>query len=119
MMDVLTEYKEAQENASCANNKVFKARNGSPIHPDSITGWFHRFIEKNNFPKISIHSLRHTNATLLIAGGTDIKTVANRLGHSTPATTGNIYAHAIKSADEAAAQKLNDILTPIKKLKDK
>ncbi len=121
MINLLAEYKAAQEQELLANknNKVFRALNGNPIHPDTITGWFHRFVEKNNFPKISIHSLRHTNATLLIAGGTDIKTVANRLGHSTPAITGNIYAHAIKSADEAAAQKLNDILSPIKKLKDK
>ena len=96
-------------------NKVFTAHDGRPIHPDTITGWFHDFVIRNNLPEVSIHSLRHTNATLLIAGGTNIRTVANRLGHATPTTTGNIYAHAIKSADELAAQKLADILNPVKK----
>ncbi len=96
--------------------KVFTSQNGKPIHPDTVTGQFHDFIKKNNLPDIHIHSLRHTNATLLIAAGTDIRTIAKRLGHTTPTTTGNIYAHAIKTADEMAAQKLSDILNPVKKI---
>lgn len=122
MIELLKEYKKEQEKTrlNCKgewheSNKIFTTLDGRPLHPDSITGWFHRFIKRNNFPPVSIHSLRHTNATLLIAGGTDIKTVANRLGHSTPSVTGNIYAHAIKSADETAAEKLNNILNPVKR----
>lgn len=115
MMALLADYKKSQENQTKYCNKVFTNLKGYPIHPDSITGWFHKFVIKNNLPKISIHSLRHTNATLLIAAGTDIKTVANRLGHSTPTITGNIYVHAIRSADAAAAQALSDILTKSKK----
>lgn len=53
---------------------------------------------------MTIHSLRHTNATLLIAGGVDIRTVSKRLGHSQASTTMNIYAHALQSADDAAAE---------------
>ena len=60
-------------------------------------------------PPIHVHSLRHTNATLLIYSGTDLKTVSNRLGHADVSTTGNIYAHAIKTADEMAAEALEDI----------
>lgn len=101
------------------SNKVFTGLDGRPLHPDTVTGWFRKFVRKNKLPDICVHSLRHTNATLLIASGTDIKTVANRLGHSTPATTGNIYAHAIKSADEAAADNLNNILNPRKKDKQR
>ena len=64
---------------------------------------------------LAAHSLRHTNATLLIASGTNIKTVSGRLGHASTSTTGNIYSHAIKTTDEIAAEKLDDILTPIAK----
>ena len=60
-------------------------------------------------PHITVHGLRHTNASLMIANGTDIKTVSKRLGHANVTTTGNIYTHAIKSADELAADKLTDI----------
>jgi len=45
----------------------------------------------------------------MIANGTDIKTVSKRLGHADISTTGNIYTHAIKSADELAASRLEDI----------
>ena len=96
------------------SNKVFTQWNGKPIHPDTITGWFSRFIKKNNLPPIHLHSLRHTNATLLIASGADLRTVSKRLGHSNMTTTSNIYTHAIKSADERAAELLGDILNPMK-----
>ncbi|MGE4213815.1 MAG: tyrosine recombinase XerC [Anaerotignaceae bacterium] len=89
---------------------VFTQWNGRPMHPDSVTGWFRKFIEKNNLPQISIHSLRHTNASLMIANGVNLTTVSKRLGHATTATTTKIYAHAIKSADEAANETIENIL---------
>ena len=96
-----------------ASGRVFTAWNGAPIHPDTISGWFARFIRENNLPDISLHSLRHTNATLLIAAGTNLQTVAARLGHASVTTTGKIYAHAIQSADAAAAETLQDLLHPL------
>lgn len=92
--------------------RVFTRWDGEPIHPDSITGWFSKFIKKNSLPNISIHSLRHTNATLLIASGVDLRTLSKRLGHAQLSTTGNIYTHAIKSADERAADIIQDIFKP-------
>lgn len=90
-------------------NKLFTKWNGEPMHPDTLSGWFHKFVKKNDLPDISIHSLRHTNATLLIANGIPLKTVSSRLGHANITTTGNIYTHAIKSADEKAAELIDDI----------
>lgn len=92
------------------SNKVFTQWNGKAIHPDTITGWFGEFLKRHDLPHISIHSLRHTNATLLIAGGTDLRTVSKRLGHADMTTTANIYTHAIQSADEKAAQVLESLL---------
>ena len=94
------------------NNLVFTTWNGKPMHPDSLTSWFSAFIKKHSLPNISIKSLRHTNATLQIASGVPIPTVAKRLGHAKPTTTNKVYAHAIRSADEAAAETLQDILHP-------
>lgn len=89
---------------------------GKPISPDTLSTWFSRFIKSHSdkLPYITLHSLRHTNATLQIAGGVPITTVAKRLGHTTPNTTGKVYAHFIKSADEAAAETLEDLLAPTK-----
>lgn len=92
--------------------KVFTQDNGNPIHPCTVTDSFNKFIEKHRLPSVSIHSLRHTNATLMIASGVDIRTVSKRLGHAQTSTTTNIYTHAIRTADEIASDVIDDILTP-------
>ena len=66
-------------------------------------------------PEIHLHSLRHSNASLMIAEGIDIVTVAGMLGHANASTTQKIYAHQIKSAQAAAAQTVGNILTGKKK----
>ena len=91
--------------------RVFTRWNGEGLHPDTLTNWFSTFVKRHDLPYITFHGLRHTNATLLIAAGTDLRTVAGRLGHAQTSTTVNIYAHAIQSADAAAADALGDILT--------
>lgn len=93
---------------------IFTTDEGKPLNPDSLSSWFSKLMKANTdkLPFITLHSLRHTNATLQIAGGVPITTVAKRLGHSNSTTTGKIYAHAIKSADEAAAETLENLLTP-------
>lgn len=98
-------------------NRLFTNPEGKPLNPDTLSGWFSDFVKahRDELPYVSVHSLRHTNATLQIAAGVPITTVSMRLGHSNAATTGRIYAHAIKSADEAAAEAIDDILVPKRK----
>ena len=98
-----------------AGNHIFTTCTGVPMHPDTLTGWFGRFIKTTDLPRIHVHSLRHTNATLQIASGVSITTVAGRLGHADATTTSRIYAHAIQSAEAAAADVLDDLLRPNKK----
>ena len=93
------------------SGKIFTSENGGVINPESLSGWFKNFVRRYNLPDIHFHNLRHTAATLLIANGVDVATVSKRLGHADKTTTLNIYTHAIKSADRAAADKLEDILT--------
>ena len=97
------------------HDRLFTTWNGKPMHPDTLSGWFHDFIKDTGLPQIHLHSLRHTNATLLIAAGTNLPTVAKRLGHADTTTTSKIYAHAIQSADAAAAETLDDLLHPVKR----
>ena len=97
-------------------DRLFTMWNGTPMHPDTISSWFRDFIKRHpELPQIHLHSLRHTNATLLIAAGTNVRTVSRRLGHSQTSTTMDIYSHAIQSADAAAAEVLGDLLDPMKK----
>lgn len=97
------------------SGKVFTQENGNPFVASTLSQWLKRFSTRLGLPSITAHSLRHTNATLLIAGGTNIRTVAGRLGHASTAITGAIYTHAIQTADEIAAATLDDMLTIQKK----
>uniref|UniRef100_UPI0040265CCC tyrosine-type recombinase/integrase n=1 Tax=Gemmiger formicilis TaxID=745368 RepID=UPI0040265CCC len=50
--------------------------------------------------------MRHTNASLLIAQGVDVRTVASLLGHAQASTTLDIYAHAFDKNKREAQEKL-------------
>lgn len=65
---------------------------------------------KTGYRGFNLHELRHTQATLLIGQGADIKTVQNRLGHSSASLTMNIYAHAIEQNDRDAADTIGGLL---------
>ena len=97
------------------SGKVFTSDSGGTMHPDTLSSWYKKFINRHNLPDSHIHTLRHVSATMLIAGGVDIATVSKRLGHSNKTTTLNIYTHAIQAADARAAEKLQDMLNPSKK----
>ena len=56
-----------------------------PMTPTTFTYRFKLILKKNGLPQeLNVHSLRHTAASLMIAGGTDVATVAGILGHSRP-----------------------------------
>ena len=66
--------------------------------------------EVDKLPMIPFHDLRHTSATLLIAGHEDAKTVSARLGHAETSTTLNIYAHSLLEADKTAAATIENMI---------
>ena len=67
-------------------------------------------IKRHGMPPVSLHSLRHTNATVMIGKGADVRTVSGRLGHSQTSTTLNIYAEFLQSSDRAASEGVADAL---------
>ena len=61
---------------------------------------------------LRFHELRHTQATLLLAVGVDVKTVQTRMGHANAGITLNLYAHAVPENDRKAADLLGSIIEP-------
>jgi integrase len=61
-------------------------------------------------PEVRFHDLRHTCATLLLAAGVDVKTVAERLGHANIQITLTTYAHVLPSMRQRAAAVLGGLL---------
>lgn len=92
--------------------RLFIQDDGKPINPDTINYWLNKFLKQNHFEHITPHSLRHTFTTLQIAAGVDIQTLQARTGHAQASTLANIYSHAIKSAQEAASDTLENVLLP-------
>lgn len=63
------------------------------IEPRIYRKYYYSILSSLNLSKLSFHSLRHTFATQAIELGTDYKTVAEILGHSSINTTLNLYVH--------------------------
>jgi len=71
--------------------------------------WRRKFFLDNGYPGLKLHELRHTQATLLVASGADLKTVQTRLGHANPSLTLSLYAHAVPERDREAADTMGSI----------
>ena len=64
-------------------------------------------------PKIKLHHLRHTAASLMLMNGVPPIKVSQRLGHSKTSVTLDIYGHFIPSMESNAGTLMDEIVTPI------
>ena len=88
---------------------LFRQPGGDSRVPGTFTFRFKKILQEGDLPdNLNVHSLRHTNASLLIANGTDVATVAGLLGHSQPSTTLDIYTHAFDKNKQAASRVLQE-----------
>ena len=82
---------------------VFCREDGRLLEPSRISERFAKLAEDAGLPKIRLHDLRHTAATLLLAAGKPAKVVSERLGHSGTATTQDLYQHVTPEFEQDAA----------------
>lgn len=88
---------------SAPDDLVFTMWDGSPRKPNALTNdWLRATMAIGR--RISLHALRHTHASSLIAAGIDILTISRRLGHAKPSTTLGVYGHIYGNTDDKAAQ---------------
>ncbi len=84
---------------------IFANPDGSPFKPDSISSSVSLLFRRLKLPKgTSLHSLRHTHTSHLLASGVPLTAVSARLGHASIRTTQEIYSHMIHGQDDAAAE---------------
>jgi integrase len=83
---------------------VFATAAGQYLSPNAITKSWPVAMAAIGMPAVTLHSLRHTHASMLINAGLDILTISRRLGHSSPTITLNVYGHLIHGGDDRAAQ---------------
>jgi len=82
---------------------VFTKESGEPWHPQMVSRAFEQALVAAKLPRIRLHDLRHTHATLALQAGIHPKVVSERLGHATIAITLDTYSHAIPAMQEEEA----------------
>jgi len=84
---------------------MFCNPDGSPLRPDSVSSSVSLLFRKLKLPKgASLHTLRHTHGSHLLAAGVPLTDVSKRLGHTNPHVTATVYAHALPGRDDLAAK---------------
>ena len=81
-----------------------------PYSPNALSLAFTRFVRKNDLPRVTLHGLRHSFATIASFQGVSLFDIGKALGHSTPATTGRIYTHLIDRTHEETLMRVSDAL---------
>ena len=89
---------------------VFTREDGAALHPGFATKRFRETVAATELPRIRLHDLRHTSATLALAAGVHAKVVQERLGHATISQTLDIYSHTTPSLHVGAAEQLAAIV---------
>lgn len=84
---------------------MFPNATGRFLNPQSLSQLFGRLVDRSGLPRIRFHDLRHTHALLLVASGTPIKVVTERLGHAHPAFTMHTYQHLLPGMSAEAADR--------------
>lgn len=84
---------------------VFTQDDGRPLDPTFVSRSFDRLIAKHGLPRIRLHDLRHTSASIGLASGESLFEVSRRLGHSSITIYADVYAHMSPAVAKEAAER--------------
>ena len=108
--------KEQEENkkSKCYHHRwdefVCVRKNGELIPLEYMSRKIPELTVKAGLPRLKLHELRHTNITLLLESGASLRETSDWAGHSTTATTANIYAHVRNESKIRLTNKLEKVL---------
>jgi len=111
---------EKQKQVQCADQAaaaeyqssefVFTKPEGGSYHPQRLSRMLGTYTKELDLPRLTAHGLRHTSATLMLAGGVPPKVAAERLGHSDPTLFTNLYSHVTPTMQREAAERIGALL---------
>jgi integrase len=91
---------------------IFTSQAGAPLQSVNVTRDLQRHLVRLGLPHQRFHDLRHAFATLALEAGEDLGVVSRILGHTTLATTADVYAHLTPAMLDRAAERMDAILGP-------
>ena len=100
----------SEELGGSASDLVFRRLDRSPLRPDTVTHAFAGLVKKAGIPRVRLHDLRHTHATLMMEQGINPKIVNERLGHAGAGITLDLNSHVSPGLQAEAAQKFDQAL---------
>ncbi|MGP3924320.1 site-specific integrase [Streptomyces sp. 8N616] len=77
---------------------VFCRPDGAPLRPQGVLVELRRRAAEISLPRIGVHDLRHTAATIMISSRVPLAVFSKTLRHSTLSTTVNLYGHLLPHA---------------------
>jgi integrase len=89
---------------------VFCRTDGGSRDPDAVSHQFADLVGLARLPKIRLHDLRHTHATLALQAGVHPKVVQERLGHASVKVTLDTYSHVMPPMHQEAAARVAAIV---------
>jgi integrase len=117
LVEILASEKEQQERARRELSQYYNKDNlvvcrpdGTRVDPATLYSKFQKLLIRLKLPRMAIHDLRHSHATLLLEEGQHPKVVAERLGHSDPGLTLRIYSHVLAHMQQGAAEQTDRTL---------
>ena len=95
---------------------LWSRADGEPLRPPTTTHWFGAAVKRcqtddEKFPRVTVHELRHTAASLMIASGANVKTVQAQLGHKTATMTLDQYGHLFPDDLDDVADKMDNLVS--------
>ena len=96
------------------NDLIFATDQGAPLRSKGIRYRFYKLLETAGLPKMRLHDLRHTAASLMLNSGIPILVVSKRLGHSSVSVTLDTYAHFIPEMQQGIGDMLDELISPVK-----
>ncbi|GAC1343729.1 MAG: site-specific integrase [Candidatus Dormibacteria bacterium] len=89
---------------------VFTNDRGDPVLAVTLRKYLYRALAEADLPRVRLHGLRHSMATLMLAAREHPKVVSERMGHATVAFTLATYSHVLPGMHDMAAQRLANAL---------
>lgn len=101
--------------AKSPDELLWNRADGQPLRPPTTTHWFGAAVKRCQtadvrFPRVTVHELRHTAASLMIASGANVKTVQSQLGHKTATMTLDQYGHLFADDLDDVADRMDDLV---------
>jgi len=110
--ELIQQFKENAKHKWVENDLVFPTIIGTPLVSHHLRTDFKNRLAQAGLPRIRLHDLRHTAATLLINNNVPIIVISKILGHSKPSVTLDFYGHCTTAMQEEASRIMDEVINP-------